>query len=57
MSNNHELVGNECMMVYKIVFVWLDSFPEHDSQKKSPVWREKKNSRDLKEQNNSTISE
>ncbi|XP_051502373.1 rho guanine nucleotide exchange factor 33-like isoform X2 [Myxocyprinus asiaticus] len=33
-----------------------NSYPEHDSagQKKSPVWRERKNSRDLKELNNST---
>ncbi|XP_052009532.1 rho guanine nucleotide exchange factor 33-like isoform X2 [Xyrauchen texanus] len=33
-----------------------NSHPEHDSagQKKSPVWRERKNSQDLKELNNST---
>ncbi|XP_056120313.1 rho guanine nucleotide exchange factor 33 isoform X1 [Rhinichthys klamathensis goyatoka] len=34
-----------------------NSFPEHDGQKKSPIWREKKNSRDLKEQNNSAITQ
>jgi len=45
------------MRVLQVVFVWLDSYPEHDGQKKSPIWREKKNSRDLKEQNNSAISE
>ncbi|KAF4102204.1 rho guanine nucleotide exchange factor 33 [Onychostoma macrolepis] len=32
-----------------------NSYPELDTQKKSPLWRERKNSRDLKEQNNSTI--
>ncbi|XP_059376280.1 rho guanine nucleotide exchange factor 33 isoform X1 [Carassius carassius] len=31
-----------------------NSYLEHDGQKKSPVWRERKNNRDLKEQNNST---
>uniref|UniRef100_A0A8C1XU83 Rho guanine nucleotide exchange factor (GEF) 33 n=1 Tax=Cyprinus carpio TaxID=7962 RepID=A0A8C1XU83_CYPCA len=34
-----------------------NSYLEHDGQKKSPVWRERKNSRDLKEQNNSTITQ
>uniref|UniRef100_A0A8C2F4I0 Rho guanine nucleotide exchange factor (GEF) 33 n=1 Tax=Cyprinus carpio TaxID=7962 RepID=A0A8C2F4I0_CYPCA len=34
-----------------------NSYPEPDSQKKSPLWREKKNSRDQKEQNNSTITQ
>ncbi|XP_016385288.1 uncharacterized protein LOC107721667 [Sinocyclocheilus rhinocerous] len=34
-----------------------NSCPEHDGQKKSPVWRERKNSRDLKEQNISTITQ
>ncbi|KAK7142377.1 hypothetical protein R3I94_011908 [Phoxinus phoxinus] len=34
-----------------------NSYPEHDGQKKSPIWREKKNSRDLKEQNNSAITQ
>ncbi|XP_057199468.1 rho guanine nucleotide exchange factor 33 isoform X2 [Triplophysa rosa] len=35
------------------------SYPEHDSvgQKKSPVWRERKNSRDLTEQNNSSLTQ
>ncbi|KAI2654335.1 Rho guanine nucleotide exchange factor 33 [Labeo rohita] len=34
-----------------------NSYPEHDGQMKSPVWKERKNSRDLKEQNNSTITQ
>ncbi|XP_052386231.1 rho guanine nucleotide exchange factor 33-like [Carassius gibelio] len=34
-----------------------NSYPEHDSQKKSALWREKKNSQDLKEQNYSTITQ
>lgn len=34
-----------------------NSYPEHDGQKKSPIWMEKKNSRDLKEQNNSAITQ